>query len=61
MLIIVAINSLKNFVLEDRGYIQKNMVLNFSLFKTVFFLHFLFSVYKMVDSISLSILVLKKK
>ena len=31
-----AINLLKNFVLEDREYIQKNIVLNFSLFKAVF-------------------------
>ena len=41
---------LKNF--EDCGYIQKNIVLNFSLIKAVFFFSFLFcfAVYKMVDS-----------
>ena len=32
-----AIDLLRNSVLEDRGYIQKNIVLNFSLFQTVFF------------------------
>ena len=42
-----AINLLENSVLEDRGYIQKNIVLLFSLFSTVFFT-FLFSIYKMV-------------
>ena len=41
-----AINLLENSVLEDRGYIQKNIVLLFSLFSTVFFT-FLFSIYKM--------------
>ena len=46
-----AINLLKNYVLEDRGYIyKKNIALNFSLCTTVFFLLFLFSIYKMVDS-----------
>ena len=44
------INLLKNSVLENRGYILKNIVLNFSLVKTVFLLLFLFSIYKMVDS-----------
>ena len=40
---------LKNF--EDCGYIQKNIVLNFSLIKAVFFSFlFCFAVYKMVDS-----------
>ena len=42
-----AINLLENSVLEDRGYIQKNIVLLFSPFSTVFFT-FLFSIYKMV-------------
>ena len=32
-----AINLLENYVLEDRGYILKNIVLNFSLFKAGFF------------------------
>ena len=41
-----AINLLENSVLEDCGYIQKNIVLLFSLFSTVFFT-FLFSIYKM--------------
>ena len=46
-----AINLLKKSVLEDRGYIYKNIVLNFSLFKTVFYFHFFcFAIYKMVDS-----------
>ena len=35
-----AINLLKNSLLEDRGYIQTNIVLNFSLFKAVFSLLF---------------------
>ena len=35
-----AINLLENYVLEDRGYILKNIVLNFSLFKAVFFTFF---------------------
>ena len=43
-----AINLLKNSVLEDRGYIYKNIVLNFSLFKTTCF-YFFFSIYKMVE------------
>ena len=43
-----AINLLKNSVLENRGYISKNIVLNFSLFKQVFFL-FLFGIQKMFD------------
>ena len=43
------INLLENSVLENCGYIYKNIVLNFSLLKTVFLL-FLFSIYKMVDS-----------
>ena len=41
------IHSLKNSVLEDCGYIQKNIVLNFSQY---FLLLLLFSIYKMVDS-----------
>ena len=32
-----AINLLKNYVLEDRGYKYKNTVLNFSLLKAFFF------------------------
>ena len=36
-----AINLPKNYVVEDRGYIYKNIVLNFSPFKTVLFLLFL--------------------
>ena len=37
------INLLKNYVLEDRWYIYiKNIVLNFSLFKGITFLLFLF-------------------
>ena len=40
---------LENSVLEDRRYIYKNIVLIFSLFKTVFFFTFLFSIYKIVD------------
>ena len=47
-----AINLLKNSVLEDRGYILKNVILNFSLFKAVFFT-FLFSIYKTVDSMDI--------
>ena len=35
-----AINLLENSVLEDREYIYKNIVLNFSPFKTIFFLLF---------------------
>ena len=35
-----AINLLKNSVFENRGYIYKNIVLNFGIFKTVFFLIF---------------------
>ena len=42
------IDLLKNLVLEDRGYISKSIVLSFSLLQTIF-LHFLFSIYKMVD------------
>ena len=34
------INSLNNSVLEDCAYIYKNIVLNFSLFKAVFFTSF---------------------
>ena len=44
-----AINLLKSSVLENCGYIYKNIVLNFGLFKTVFFLLFLFTIYKMFD------------
>ena len=43
-----AINLLNNSVLEDPGYIYKNIVLNFSQF---FFLLFLFSMNIMVDNI----------
>ena len=43
-----AINLLKNSVLENRGYISKNIALNFSLFKQFFFL-FLFGIQKMFD------------
>ena len=35
-----ATNLLKNSVLENSGYIQKNIVLNFSLFCTIFFTFF---------------------
>ena len=38
-----AISLLKNPVLEDQGYILKNIVLDFSLFKAVFY--YLFLVY----------------
>ena len=38
------INLLKNYVLENRGYIYKNLVINFSLFKAFFYL-FLFNIY----------------
>ena len=44
----IAIITVKKSVLEDRWYIQKNIVLVFSLFKAVFFT-FLFRIYKMVD------------
>ena len=41
----------KNSVLQDSGYILKNIVLNFSLSMTVsFILLFLSSIYKIVDS-----------
>ena len=41
-----AINLLENSVLEDRGYLSKNIVLNFQSG----FLLFLLSIYKMVDN-----------
>ena len=44
-----AINLSKNSVFENRGYIYKNIVLNFSLFKTALSFTFLFSIYKMLD------------
>ena len=37
-----AINLLKNFVFEDRGYISKNAVLNFNSFYAVSFYFFCF-------------------
>ena len=49
-----AINSLRNFVFEDHGYILKNIVLNFSLLKTFLFFFFsLFSICKIVDSMGI--------
>ena len=47
-----AISLLKNSVLEDQGYILKNIVLDFSLFKAVFYYLF-FSIYIMVDSMDI--------
>ena len=48
------INLLRNSIHENPGYIWKNIVLNFSLFKAGFFLLFLFCyIYKMVDSIGI--------
>ena len=51
-----AINLLKNFVLEDRVCVYiKNIALIFSLFKFFFFFSlFLFSIYNMVDSMSIN-------
>ena len=43
-----AINLLKNSVFEICGYIYKNIVLNFGIFKTVFF-NFFCLIHKMVD------------
>ena len=48
-----AINLLEDSVLENCVYIQKNIVLNFSLLKRVFFYFFCFSIYKMVDSMDI--------
>ena len=45
-----ASNLLRNSVVEDRGYIYKNIVLNFSLLKVLFLNFFCFSIYKMVDT-----------
>ena len=50
-----AINLLKNYVLEDRGYKYKNTVLNFSLLKAFFFFFnfFCFAIYKMINSMDI--------
>ena len=49
------INLLESAVLEGHRYIYKNIVLNFSLFKAGFvcFFLFLFSIYKMGDSMDI--------
>ena len=47
-----AISLLKNSVVEDSGYLWKNIVLYLSLFKTIS-LTFLFSIYKMIDSMDI--------
>ena len=44
-----AIKLWKNSVLENRGYVWKDILLNFSLFKTVSLLLTLLSIYTMVD------------
>ena len=46
-----AISLLENSVLEDRDYLSKDIVLIFSQFFVVVVLLFLFSIYKVVDSI----------
>ena len=47
------IKFVKNSVLEVCGYIYKNIVLNFSLFKAIFVYFFCFAVYKIVDSMDM--------
>ena len=46
-----AISLLENSVLEDRDYLSKDIVLIFSQFFVIVVLLFLFSIYKVVDSI----------
>ena len=51
------INLLKNSVHENRGYIQKNIVLNFILFKAGIFYFFCFAIYIkwLIVSVSISL------
>ena len=48
-----AINLLNNSALEGRGYIYTNFFLKFQSIQNSLFLPFLFSIYKMVDSIDI--------